>query len=344
MKALAKLKNGCGNLSLIDMDIPETLDGQVKIKVRYSGICGSDIHTCKGEYNQNHKVPLVLGHEFSGTVVETGGNVRNVKVGDRVTSETTFYVCGKCPYCKSGDYNLCAFRKGIGTQVNGSFAEYVVVRDKSVHVLPENVDLLSAALTEPLACCVHGVIEKGKVSSGDTVLVSGPGTMGLLSAMVAKARGARVILSGTARGAERLRLARELGVDRTVNLGNEDLAAAVAEFTNGFGVDRVIECSGSVPALASAVETVKKKGTIVQLGLFSRPSNPIDTKAIFCKEICYVGSRTSKQSSWAAALELLSQGKVNARALVTDIFKLADWQKGFKKMLNAEGIKILLEP
>lgn len=344
MKALAKLKNGYGNLSLIDMNCPEISDDQVKIKVRYSGICGSDIHTYKGEYNKNHKTPLVLGHEFSGTVVGTGKRVDHVKVGDRVTSETTFYICGECPYCETMDYNLCPSRKGLGTQADGSFAEYVVARGESVHVLPENVDLLSAALTEPLACCVHGVMEKAQISAGDTVLVSGPGTMGLLSAMVAKACGAKVILSGTGRGKERLQLAQKLGVDRTVNLRDDDLSAAVSELTHGYGVDTVIECSGAVPALTSAVELVRKKGTIVQVGLFASPLNPIDTNAVFNKEICYIGSRTSKPSSWGIALNLLSQGTVNAKALVTDIFSLADWQKGFQKMLDAKGIKIILEP
>jgi L-iditol 2-dehydrogenase len=343
MRALVKLENGCGNLSLIDIDSPEILDDQVKIMVRYSGICGSDIHTYRGEYNVNHKVPLVLGHEFSGIVAETGKNESNIKIGDHVTSETTFYICEKCPYCRSGDYNLCSSRKGLGTQVDGSFAEYVAARVESVHVLPENVDLLSAALTEPLACCVHGVIEKGHVSAGETVLVSGPGTIGFFSAMVAQACGARVMITGTNRGRKRLKLAEELHIDRVVNIQQENLNEAVSEFTDGYGVDKVIECSGSVSALKTAVELVRKKGIIVQLGLFSNSFNPIDTYAIFNKEISYIGSRTSKPSSWKTALDLMAQNKVNVKAVVTDIFRLEEWQTGFNKMLNSEGIKIILE-
>jgi L-iditol 2-dehydrogenase len=344
MKALAKLKTGYGNLSLIDIKDSECQDDQVKIKVKYSGICGSDIHTYKGEYNKNHKVPLILGHEFSGEVVKIGKDVHGIRIGEQVTSETTFYICGHCCYCETMDYNLCPSRKGLGTQVDGSFAEYVVARAESVHVLPENIDLLSAAMTEPLACCVHGVIEKGHVTAGDTVLVSGPGTMGLLAALVAKACGATVIISGTGRQEYRLELALKLGVDKTVNLQKEDLAAVVAESTKGYGVDKVIECSGSVSALTSAVELVRNKGTIVQIGLFAKTCNPIDNNTIFNKEICYIGSRTSKPSSWVTSLDLMSQGKVNVKALVTDIFKLEEWETGFKKVSDGEGIKIVLEP
>jgi len=344
MKALSKIRRGYGGLVLTDTECPEIRDDQVLIKVRYSGICGSDIHTYKGEYNRNHKTPLVLGHEFSGIAVKVGSRVKGVKEGDPVTSETTFSICGKCPYCLAGEYNLCSSRKGLGTQVDGSFAEYVAARGESVHVLPKEVDLLSAALTEPLACSVHGVMEKGSVSAGDTVLISGPGAMGLFSVMVAKACGARVIISGTGRSKDRLALAEKLGADKVVNIKSSSLSEEVMDFTDGLGADKVIECSGSLSGLNSAVELVRKKGTIVQIGLFPGIFMPIDTDRIFNNEICYVGSRTSKPSSWITALDLMKEGKVNARALVTGIYKLDDWQTAFERMSMSEGIKTVLEP
>ena len=159
MKAVMKVEPGYDKMLL--KTIPElgVQKNQVKIKVAYTGICGTDIHTFTGQH-KNSQTPVVLGHEFSGIVVEVGEDVTKVKVGDRVTSETTFVTCGECDYCLEKDYNLCAHRKGIGTQINGSFAEYVISREESVHVLPDTVDLKAAALTEPLACCVHAALEK----------------------------------------------------------------------------------------------------------------------------------------------------------------------------------------
>ena len=151
MKAVVKTDSGMDHMEYMDIPTPEATGDLVQIKIAYSGICGTDLHAFKGTYAST-KPPVVLGHEFSGVVTAVGPEVRRVKVGDRVTSETTFQTCGACPMCKSKDYNLCGNRRGIGTQVNGSMAEYLVSREESVHVLPDNVSLLSAALTEPLAC------------------------------------------------------------------------------------------------------------------------------------------------------------------------------------------------
>ncbi|UZQ83186.1 zinc-binding dehydrogenase [Thermoanaerobacter sp. RKWS2] len=253
-----KKENGYGNMELVDIDEPIINSDQVKIKVAYSGICGSDIHSYKGEY-KNIRPPIVLGHEFSGVVVEVGSNVEGIKVGDRVTSETTFYVCGVCDYCKSGDYNLCPYRKGIGTQVNGSFAEYVAVRKESVHVLPHSIDLLSASLTEPLACAAHATLEKTNIELGDIVLIFGPGPIGLLTAQIVKARGAYVILAGLTKDKDRFKVALELGIDKTVDIQQENLEDIVKELTNGYGVDKVFECSGSIRAVNSGLSLLRKK-------------------------------------------------------------------------------------
>ena len=175
-------------------DRPKAEGDLVKIKVAYSGICGTDIHAYNGSYAST-KTPVILGHEFSGIVVETGPDVQKVKVGDRVTSETTYKTCNTCSMCKSKDYNLCGSRQGLGTQINGSMAEYLVSREESIHVLPDHVSLLSASLTEPLACGVHAVIEKGKVQKGDICVVFGAGAIGQMVSQVAKGCGAVVILS-----------------------------------------------------------------------------------------------------------------------------------------------------
>lgn len=342
MEALAKLETGYNKMKLIDIQEPDYNEDQVKIKVKYTGICGSDIHTFKGEY-KNPTVPVVLGHEFSGEVVGVGENVEGIKVGDYVTSETTYSICGTCEYCKTKDYNLCPSRKGLGTQVNGSFAKYVVARGKSVHVLPEEVDMLSAALTEPLACTVHAAMEKVKINGAEKVLVFGPGPIGLMTAQVAKANGAFVIIAGIDKDAKRLVLAEKIGIDKAVNLQKENLEEVVNKLTEGYGVDKVFECSGSTQAMNSGLNLLRKKGTLVQIGLFAKSLNELNEEKVIQKEITYIGSRSQKPSSWDKALKLMAEHKVDVKCLVSDIYKLKDWEKAFNKVMNGEGIKVVIE-
>ncbi|KWU66864.1 MULTISPECIES: zinc-binding dehydrogenase [Priestia] len=342
MKAVMKVEPGYDKMLL--KTIPElgVQKNQVKIKVAYTGICGTDIHTFTGQY-KNSQTPVVLGHEFSGIVVEVGEDVTKVKVGDKVTSETTFVTCGECDYCLEKDYNLCAHRKGIGTQINGSFAEYVISREESVHVLPDTVDLKAAALTEPLACCVHAALEKTVVKKEDKVLIFGPGPIGLLQAQVVKAQGAFVILAGITKDQKRLELAKSLGIDVTVDIQKESLEEIVLTYTKGYGVDKLFECSGAVQALNQGLPLVKKKGTFVQVGIFSEKLNLLDQESIIQREITYIGTRSQKPSSWHIALKLLEEKKINTEKMITKIVPLDYWRQGFEAVLSGNEIKVLVQ-
>lgn len=342
MKALTKTNPGYDQMELLDIEEPKTSKDLVKIKVEYSGICGSDIHSFKGEYG-NIKTPVVLGHEFSGTIVEIGESVKNLKVGDRVTSETTFETCGTCDYCKSKDYNLCNTRKGIGTQANGSFAEYVLSREESVHVLPENVSFLAASLTEPLACCVHAALEKTTIDKDDVVLIFGPGPIGLLLAQVVMSQGAKVILTGVTKDRERLDFGKKMGVDIVVDSLQEDLGKIVMEATNGYGVNRTFDCSGAVPAVNQGLRLIKKKGEFVQVGLFAKVKNEIDQEAIIQREIKYIGSRSQKPTSWITSLELMAAKKVDPEALITKIVDLKDWRSGLEAAMEGTELKVVIK-
>ncbi|HFQ1334399.1 zinc-binding dehydrogenase [Staphylococcus aureus] len=236
MKALVKTREGHGNLELLDKEVATPLDDKVKIKVHYAGICGTDIHTYEGHYKVNF--PVTLGHEFSGEIVEVGADVKDFKVGDRVTSETTFYVCNECEYCESKDYNLCNHRKGIGTQVDGAFTNYVIAREESLHHIPDEVSYQSAAMTEPLACAHHGV-SKIQVNSGDVAVVMGPGPIGLLVAQVLKSKGATVVVTGLDNDKVRLDKAEALHMDYVVNLQQTDLKTYINGIT--FDMEKVIQ-------------------------------------------------------------------------------------------------------
>ncbi|MFG6147365.1 zinc-binding dehydrogenase [Halobacillus sp. B23F22_1] len=341
MKALVKTELGFGHLELQDRNVPAAGPDQVKIEVKYAGICGSDIHTYEGHYRV--AAPVTLGHEFSGVVVEVGEGVTEFKPGDRVTSETTFYICGECEYCQSGDYNLCNHRKGLGTQQDGGFAKYLIARKESVHHIPDNVDDQSAAMTEPLACTYHAAA-KTEIEKDDVVVVIGPGPIGLFTAQVAKSRGARVIITGLTNDKVRLDKAKEIGLDYAVDTQTENIKELVDHLTDGYGADIVFECSGAAPAAKQGLDLLRKKGQYAQVGIFAKPEVAFDLERIIQKEIRVVGSRSQKSADWEPSLELMNNGSVNAKALVTHEFDITQWNEAYEAIKSGEAIKVLLKP
>ncbi|MBF0707435.1 zinc-binding dehydrogenase [Alkalihalobacillus hwajinpoensis] len=341
MKALVKTAPGFGNLDIQEKEEPAVAKDLVKIEVKYAGICGSDIHTYEGHYKV--RFPVTLGHEFSGEVIEVGPNVTEFNVGDRVTSETTFYICGECEYCKSGDYNLCNYRKGLGTQQDGGFANYLIAHKDSVHILPDNVDYRSAAMTEPLAC-THHAVTKTNIINGDIVVVMGPGPIGLFTAQVAKSRGAIVLITGLTNDKVRLEKAKELGIDYVVNIQEDNIRELVNSLTDGYGADVVFECSGAVPAAKQGLDLLRKKGQYAQVGIFANPEVQFDLEKIIQKEIRVIGSRSQNSADWEPSLELINNGSVKANSLVTHEFDITQWEEAYKVIKSGEAIKVLLTP
>ncbi|HEY0221316.1 MAG TPA: zinc-binding dehydrogenase [Lactovum miscens] len=341
MKAVVKTKEGYDNMALMEVEEPQVYGDRIKIRTAYTGICGSDIHTFKGEYNSKN-LPVTLGHEFSGIVAEVGPDVKKFKVGDRVTSETTFETCGKCIYCLRHDYNLCPNRQGIGTQVNGSMAEYVLSREESCHLVPDHVSLKAAAMSEPLACAIHPAIEKANVQSSDVVLIIGPGPVGLLLLQVVKALGAKAIVVGITKDLPRLNLAKDLGADIIVNSMEENLSELVLSETNGNGVDIAFDCSGAVVAVNQALPLVIKGGKFVQVGLFAEKSNSIDEDSIIQREIQYMGSRSQKPSTWEIVMDFWDKDKINSEKMITKEVDLEHWRDAFEAVMGGNEIKVLI--
>jgi L-iditol 2-dehydrogenase len=238
---------------------------------------------------------------------------------------------------------LCKERKGIGFWFDGSFADFIVVPEKRVHRLPENVDFIAGALCEPLACVIHGVIELSQVHSGDTVLVTGVGSIGLLAAQVARSEGGRVILSGVSEDVKRFELAASLGFKEFVNVQETDIFKFIEEMTDGRGVDVVLECSGAPEAARTGFKVVKKRGVYTQIGLFGKPIE-INFEAIAYKELQVSGSFSQRWVAWEMALKLLELKKVETKPLVTDIYPLNEWQAAFHKFEKRQGTKIILQP
>ncbi len=341
MKALVKYQKGVGNMEIRDVPEPTAGKAQVKIEVKATGICGSDLHIYHDDIAIPVNPPVITGHEFSGVISEVGEGVTDWKTGDRVVSETAYEFCGKCEPCINGFYNLCNHRKVLGYWFNGAFTNYTVVPAARVHRLPDNVDFVEGALMEPLACVTHAALELTHITTGDVVLVTGPGAMGLLTMQVAKAQGATVIVAGTDRDVERLKIAEKLGADYCINVLQQNLVDEVNSITNFQGADVILECSGNEKAVNDALLAVKKRGQFTQIGLFGKPVT-IDFEKICFKEIKVTGSLASRRVSWKKALQLTSQGKVRLRPLVSDILPITEWERAFSMFEEKKGLKLIL--
>lgn len=337
-----KVASGIGNIELRDINEPTPAPTEVKIKVQAAGICGTDLHIYKDEFRS--RPPVVLGHEVAGEIVEVGGQVSDISPGMRVTTETYYATCGECMYCRRGQTNLCLNRLSIGSGVNGGFTQYVVVPATNIHALPDNVDFEAGALTEPLACVVHGVLDRNTVTPGDVAVIAGPGAIGLLTLQAVKAAGATVVMLGTDADERRLNLARDLGADYTLNVQQDSPDSLIARITQeGLGADVVYECSGAGPAAAQLLQLVRRRGRYVQIGLFGKAIS-WDLDQVCYKELVVTGSNASVPSAWDKALKLLAAGTVKTKPLITDSFPVTEWERAFQTFEAKTGVKTLLKP
>jgi L-iditol 2-dehydrogenase len=341
MRAVVKMAPGDNALAFRDWPDPSPAPNQIKLKVGAAGICGTDIHIIHGTWPS--RPPVVLGHEFCGTVIEAGGEVRGFQPGDRVVGSNPAVTCGACYHCRAGNDFMCPERVSAGYHIDGAFADFLCIDARRCHPLPDHVSFRQAALGEPLAVAVHAVIERTTVHSGDLVLVSGPGCIGLLTMQVAKLEGARVIVSGLGKDQRRLECARQLGADAVVNVDRENLLEIVRELSQGRGADVVYECAGSAASLAVCWEAVRKEGTLVPLGIYSGPIQT-DFNKITMKELRVIGSYGYVWTSWRRCVQLLGEGKVRTAELVSHEFSLDQFEDAFAVAQNGAAIKVILVP
>jgi L-iditol 2-dehydrogenase len=212
-----------------------------------------------------------------------------------------------------------------------------------IHKLPDNVSFNAGACTELIACCLPGVTEQTGISAGDLVVVTGPGPVGLFTALIAMAEGGIVMVCGKSSDKSRLELARELGIPYTVNIDEEDALERVQGLSNGYGADVVLECSGAGPAVSMGLDMVRKRGKFTQVGLFGRPIE-VNFEAIAFKEIDVHGTVSQSTFAWRRSLKLMELGLIPADRLISHEYPLEDWQKAFDMAENQEGMKIVLIP
>lgn len=324
------------------MEEPRCGDDQVKIEVSYCGVCGTDLHVYEDSF-KNYP-PVILGHEFSGRVVETGKNVGHVAFGDPVAVlPASAVVCGSCVYCRTGHFMFCSRRRGMGHGINGAFAQFAVVRKDQAYKIPEEFSLAEAALSEPFAAAVQAVTEITNVRLGDVVLISGPGPMGLLCLKLLVAEGIKTIVAGTSADLLRLEAAQRVGASVIVDTSRQDLAAIVAEETRGAGVDIAFECAGAGPSARNCLQALKPLGQYTQVGIFGREVS-IEFDLIFYKQLRVAGSVAYSISTWERLQKILDQGAVRLDDLITHKLPLEQWRDAFDLCLNKQAIKVLLSP
>jgi len=329
---------------LRQVPVPRIAAGEVLIEIKAAGVCGTDIHVKRDEFP--YWPPVILGHEFAGEIVAVGAEVRDWKVGDRVVGEPHTQACGVCYYCRHGWIQICPQKRSPGWGIDGAFARYLKYPPMLLHRIPEGVSFEQAALTEPAANVVHDVLERGRVEPQDFVVVLGPGPIGLLAAMVAKAGGAReVMIVGTdADESLRLRTAREVGIDHVLNVDREEPVAKVMKLTHRLGADLVVEASGAEAAIRMTPELLRKRGRIAAIGMTGKSDIrfPWD-KAIF-KACEIVFNLSTSYTSWERALSLIAQHRINVAALITHREPLVNWEKVFEDVENYRAIKAMLIP
>lgn len=340
MQALVKTKAGPGGVELLAWKERAVAPDEVKIEVAYSGICGTDLEILKGTWPCS--VPVVLGHEFSGTVAEVGSEVKSIAAGDRVVAGNPAQTCGLCFHCRAGNPTMCRERSSIGYMIDGSFAKYIVVKRDTVHKVPDNVGLREAALCEPMTVAIRAVMEQTSVQAGDNVLISGPGPIGLLTVGVAKAHGAKTITCGIGLDERRLACARALGSDVVVDVSKEDVVQAVQDATSGVGVDIAVECAGAPDSLNVCLQAVRRGGTVVQVGIFHPATFEADFNRVVLNEVKIIGVYGRLWASWEKSLALIADGKVRTDLLISHELPLSEWEEAFRLLESGEGIKVLL--
>jgi (R,R)-butanediol dehydrogenase/meso-butanediol dehydrogenase/diacetyl reductase len=346
--------HGRKDIRVEDVEVPQVhAEDEVLVRVAYCGICGTDLH----EYLMGPIVtpttphpltgvtlPQTLGHEFSAEVVEVGAGVRDVRIGDRV-SVMPAIVCGRCHYCRRGLGQLCERFACTGLSAEtGGLADFAVLKEYQVAVLPDDVSDVEGAVVEPASVAAYGV-DRGGVRGGDVVLVTGAGPIGVLSAMYASAVGAAVVVIAEP-NPNRADLARAMDIGPVLDPTGDDFDAALAELTRGVGVDLAVECSGSSAGLGSAIAQLRRRGTVVQTGLHTRPAT-LDAMTLSEKDITLVGSWCYLITDWPRVIRLIAAGKYPVGKAVTARIPLPDVVgRGFDVLVDPRGdqLKILVQP
>lgn len=328
---------GSGQVRVEERAISAPGPGEVQLAVAFTGLCGTDLHIVHGSMDTRVTMPLVFGHEMSGTIADVGPEVDGWSVGDRVTVMPLRWD-GTCPACEAGHQHICQNLDFVGIDSPGSLQERWNVRADWLIRLPDDVPLDIAALAEPTAVAVHDV-RRSELREGDKVVVIGGGPIGLLIATVARHFGAGVVVIEPA--LSRRSPIADLGFE-TLDPGASDQQTWVDEWTGGAGADVVFEVSGAAAAILGATSLAKVRGTIVVVAIHATP-RPIDLQRVFWRELRLLGARVYERRDFDLAVRLLADGVIPTKLLITKTVPLSQVQGAFEELEQGRALKILVD-
>ena len=328
-----------------EREIPEPKPGEALVAIKAVGICGSDIHPYMGDGIERRQPGIIMGHEASGVVSAVGAGVTRWKPGDRVAINPQI-CCGHCEMCRQGYYNLCDNMLLIGSSMrkflDGAMCEYIAIGEDQLYALPDSVDFDCGTLLDPLGNAIH-LINRGGVRLGDTVAVIGTGTIGLLAIQTAKLAGAINVIA-LDRAKERLKTAKEVGADSTLDTTDSSVVDRLKALTHGRGADVVVESAGVGFTYNLAMQIVKKHGTVIGLG-FAQAEINFSLKPFVYNEINFLGS-TGYATECETTIGLLASGRLKADKVITHTFPLEEVNQAFRTLIDpkANAIKVILHP
>jgi (R,R)-butanediol dehydrogenase / meso-butanediol dehydrogenase / diacetyl reductase len=328
---------GNRRIELRPADVVSPASGMVQLEVAFTGICGTDLHIVHGAMDSRVAPPAILGHEMAGRVTAIGEGVTGWRPGDPVTVMPLVW-CGECAACRIGSTHICQRLSFLGIDASGSLQPYWTVPAETLVSLPSDLSLRTAALAEPTAVAVHDV-RRAQLSAGERAVVIGGGPIGLLVAVVAKEMGADVLLVEP--NDDRRSLAGSTGLV-TLDPRAEEVAAEVAEWTDGDGAEVTFEVSGAVPGIQAAIDALGPHGRVVIVAIHTTPP-PVDLFRIFWRELTLVGARVYERRDFEEAVRLLTAGRIPVDALVTDVLPLPRTAEAFTALDAGHAMKILID-
>jgi L-iditol 2-dehydrogenase len=343
MKA-AVLKRA-GEIRIEERPAPKAGPGEVLVRIRASGICGSDIHGFQGKIPDRRPPGIIMGHEAAGEVAEVGAQAGCFKAGDRVAINPLI-PCGECYSCRRGWFHLCDASVTLGSAMrvyhDGTMCEYIIVPYRQLHFLPAGVSYPAGAITEPAGNAVH-LLDRGVLELGSVIAVFGAGTIGLLVVQAARLAGARKVIAVDI-NSFRLGRARDFGAEVTVDARERDPVQAIREETDGRGADLAVEAAGFSATYRQCAEAVRKRGKVIALG-FAEPEATFPMRSVIYRELSIIGS-TGFSHEFETALSLIASGKLDPAPLITHTFPLEEAQKAFETAADpgANAIKVMVIP
>jgi threonine 3-dehydrogenase len=346
MKAIRKTVPKVG-IEVQEIENPKIKPSEVLVDIKATAICGSDLHIYRWDEQTTRwksPLPMTIGHEWAGRVVEVGNNVKSLRVGDNVAGESHI-PCGYCSCCRTGKMHICQNMLIYGLQTaEGSFADYAAVPEIIAYKLPSGVGFEEGAVFEPFGVAVHA-IERVGIEPGDVVLVMGAGPIGIFAQQVAKLAGASTVIAAELKQF-RLDLAKKIGsADVYVNTEKEDVVKRTMELTNGKGADVVVELAGAPITTVQALQAVKKCGRVALVGLSDKPVQIEPTSMIIYKETTVYGSTGRAMfGTWERMASLVASKKITPSAVITDRLPLEKAEEGFQRVIRGESGKVIFTP